>query len=87
MNYAIWGGYTTPDQYLGYLQRQRTALAALNDVLLPRASLYRDNASAALSYANALAGTHETRGDAQGGPGPGRGQPVPVGPGRACRMW
>ena len=62
MNKAVWGGYTTPDQYLGFLQKERTALASLNDALLARAQIYRDNASAALSYANALAGTHETAG-------------------------
>ncbi len=51
MNYALWGGYTTPDQYLGYLQRQRTDLAGLNAVLTDRVSVYKENTDAALAYA------------------------------------
>jgi hypothetical protein len=60
MNYALWGGYTTPDQYLGYLQRQRTDLAGLNSTLTDRAMVYRENTDAALAYANALRGSHSS---------------------------
>jgi cell wall-associated NlpC family hydrolase len=62
MNYALWGGYTTPDQYLGYLQRERTGLAGLNAELLQRAAVYKENTNAALAYANAVTGTHKTIG-------------------------
>lgn len=68
MNRAKYGatsagtGYTTPDQYLAYLQREYTAYAQENAVLLARAGVYKQNADAMLAYANALRGAHETFG-------------------------
>lgn len=54
MNRAEWAGYATADQYLAYLQRQTTAYRALNDELLNRTQLYKQNTDAALAYWNAV---------------------------------
>lgn len=68
MNRAKFGatsagtGYTTPDQYLSYLQREYTTDTLLNVVMKERAGIYTNLANAYLAYANALRGTHETLG-------------------------
>ena len=81
MNYALWGGYTTPDQYLGYLQRQRTDLAASMRCCwsAPRLPGEHQRGPGVRERADGHAcdGGHAGR-----GPGPGRHQPVSVCPGQ-----
>lgn len=68
MNRARFGatssgtGFTTPNEYLAYLQKEYTAQAQENQVLLARAAAYKANADAALSYGNALKGHADTFG-------------------------
>jgi len=60
MNRAKFGatssgtGYTTPDQYLSYLQKEYAALSNESTVLRARAGIYQDMADAYLAYARAL---------------------------------
>lgn len=68
MNRARFGatssgtGFTTPNEYLAYLQREYTAQQGENQVLLARAQVYKQNADAVLNYASALRGHNETFG-------------------------
>lgn len=62
MNRAHFGatssgtGYTTPDQYLSYLQKEYAALSDESTVLKARAGIYNDMANAYLAYARAISG-------------------------------
>ncbi len=57
-NRASQGGYTTPEQYLGYLSAHRQAMALENVAWAQRAVLLRSATDAQLGQVNALHGTH-----------------------------
>lgn len=61
-NKARFGGYLTPDQWLGYLQKEITAYNTEAAAIRSREVAIRDETSAMLALQNAAHGTHESIG-------------------------
>ena len=50
MNYARWADYTSPDQYLAFVQREISVTKLMNDQIFSQADAYKANADAASRY-------------------------------------
>jgi Phage tail lysozyme len=61
-NRARFGGYQTPDQYLGYLQREIAAYNAEGVAIRQRGLAISEETTQLLAYQNAVAGTHQSLG-------------------------
>jgi hypothetical protein len=61
-NRAAQQGYTTPDQYLNFLDQERARTNAQADALRARAAAIQQSARAYTDQANAMRGVHESAG-------------------------